>query len=328
MSHTIEYDHVFLVSQEGITPCWLAGDNNVTTGSGKYERRVRRWSVFLNILGATPQELEARIERLIGDGSDTEGEFWRRPDGKWMTNGGLRRWIRNGCRRAFTIEDVLDANGLLSYQAYIQVNSREKSSVELREYIHNTEELDRWIRSAKALISDMKMEGCQCFPVIQFSYDEPVRKPLSAKKKQDLQEVPDQQVLIKQGKTYLVGWEPAVRGHSVSWTHDPKKAKPIPMATAQELLAPGSPYRSLLRNSKIVSTSVTEAPWNAVIRLTQESGEFYVCKITGRRLQYTPFIKGAKHYRDTASAKAAIKRLEGRFPQVFNYEVCVDEEKQ
>ena len=53
MSYTIEYNRQFIKSKNGYIPCWLHGDNNVTEGWGKNERRCRNWGVFMNWIDVT-----------------------------------------------------------------------------------------------------------------------------------------------------------------------------------------------------------------------------------------------------------------------------------
>ena len=64
MSYTIEYNRQFIKTKNGYIPCWLAGDNNVTTGYGKNERRVREWSVFMNWLDVTEDYMLEHIKDL------------------------------------------------------------------------------------------------------------------------------------------------------------------------------------------------------------------------------------------------------------------------
>ena len=62
MSYTIEYNRQFIKTKNGYIPCWLHGDNNVTTGYGKNERRVRSWSVFMNWLDVTEDYMLEHIK--------------------------------------------------------------------------------------------------------------------------------------------------------------------------------------------------------------------------------------------------------------------------
>lgn len=75
MSYTIEYDKIFLKSGAGYTPLWLAGDSNCYEGSGRNQRRVRDWSVFMSQLGVTEEKLMERIQPLLGGPYQ---EHWQR----------------------------------------------------------------------------------------------------------------------------------------------------------------------------------------------------------------------------------------------------------
>ena len=94
MSYTIEYDKIFLKSGAGYTPLWLAGDSNCYEGSGRNQRRVRDWSVFMSQLGVTEEKLMERIQPLLGGPYQ---EHWQRR-GKWVDDKGLVTWVKNGCK--------------------------------------------------------------------------------------------------------------------------------------------------------------------------------------------------------------------------------------
>ena len=65
MSYSIEYNRQFIKTENGYTPCWLVGDNNVTEGFGRNERRVRNWSVFMNLLDVSEDELVEKAKELF-----------------------------------------------------------------------------------------------------------------------------------------------------------------------------------------------------------------------------------------------------------------------
>ena len=106
MSYTIEYDKIFLKSGAGYTPLWLAGDSNCYEGSGRNQRRVRDWSVFMSQLGVTEEKLMERIQPLLGGPYQ---EHWQRR-GKWVDDKGLVTWVKNGCKNAVSIEQLIEAN--------------------------------------------------------------------------------------------------------------------------------------------------------------------------------------------------------------------------
>lgn len=322
MSYTIEYDKVFLMTGEGIVPCWLCGDSNVTTGSGKYERRYRSWSIFCNMLGVTRRELEAKAESLCGS-----SEHWKKGS-RWVDDDGLRRWIKSGCNNAYRIEDVLQANGLRSYSCYVRTWYESSCKTELQAYVHNTEELNSWIRLAKAYISDMRCEGHDVFPIIQFSYDEPIKKPASKNMEQLLDNNTGRKFLIKRGRSYLVKFEEGTRGgSSVSWTYKPEDAVPWDAEAIKKFMDPIGPYRSLNKGCKLVKAeSVLDAPWNACIKALYNGGGFaYISKVNSRSLSLSYSVRCAKHYKDMASAEAAVARLRKRsFDRVCDYEIVID----
>ena len=179
MSYTIEYDRQFIRSELGITPVWLSGDNNVTTGYGRRERRVRNWHVFMSLLACTKEELLAAVEPMKGGYQ----EHWKK-GGRWVDDAGLTRWVENGCKAAASIEGIISQNclswircSLLDYSdgGYGKTTHEEK--------ITTTEAFDAWIQEIKPLITTGKI-----YPIISFNSGEPIKHP-SAKKQDDDEKV-------------------------------------------------------------------------------------------------------------------------------------------
>ena len=109
MSYSIEYNRQFIKTENGYTPCWLVGDNNVTEGFGRNERRVRNWSVFMNLLDVTEDELVEKAKELF----NSYDQHWKRGS-TWVSNKGLISWVKSGCKKAATVEDILSVNPYMS----------------------------------------------------------------------------------------------------------------------------------------------------------------------------------------------------------------------
>lgn len=162
MSYAIEYARQFIRSEEGITPCWLVGDNNVTEGQGRYERRVRSWSCFYNLVGTSEEEMIKRIQPCLGGFQ----EHWQR-NGKWVDDKRLIRWVKSGVRSAASIEDILQRNpGCCgSVRCYVHVWHGFDHTTMLETCVVTTDGFDAWIhryRDLKAILSGEKIDIYPC----------------------------------------------------------------------------------------------------------------------------------------------------------------------
>lgn len=312
MSYTIEYNKQFIRSASGITPCWLAGDNNLTefTFSGK-ERRVRSWSVFYNLLGVTEQDILDSIQGSLGN----YAQHWKK-NGKWVDDSGLIRWIRNGCKNAASIEDILAVNRMGSVRCYVSVWDKElKSSRTLTEYVSTTEEFDRWIQSTKDLV--MRERGYRhCYPIVDFGTERLVHPHKATKEK------PEQVVLQKgtgRNAYYLTAIESNNRH---TWSRNIKDALVLGYEDAEKLKC--DTFDSWMRQARVVNANAKDAPYNAVIRFVDGNrAGCYVVKRTNGYIYTSLGAENAHHYRDQKTAEKALKKLQDAFQYIGNMAVVL-----
>lgn len=313
MSYTIEYDKQFIRSESGFTPCWLAGDNNVwePTCKGK-ERRARSWSVFYNLTGCTEQQILDAVQPSLGG----YNQHWQK-NGKWVDDKGLIRWIKNGCKNAATIEDILSANRRSAVRCYISAwgADYEKNTL-LDEWISTTEQLDKWIIAFKKVCEGLRGEGKTCYPVIAFDEEKLVHPRSTAEKRPE-------KVILRRGAGQAAFYLSEIEDENRhSWHRDIKNALVMDYEEAEEIKR--SSFSSYLRSAIIVNADAKEAPYNAVIQFSDggRTGS-YVVKRTRNRLYTSPFAQEAHRYKDEASAKAALKKLQGPFQHVGNMVVKI-----
>lgn len=288
MSYVIEYDRQFIKSGLGITPLWLSGDSNVWEGRGRHERRTRSWSVFLNQLGVSEEKLLEKVETLTG------GEFqehWQK-NGKWVDDEGLRKWVRNGCRNAASIEDILKANDDMGAVEchLIEWRSYERSKNHKRVII-TTAELDAWITEVLPYIEESKAAGNAVYPYFGFM-NEPLKHPQPQSKK-----TPDELVLIKIGKKYLAKFDR--RAHSTICVSDIQKAQIFTREEAERLCELW--YIGERKGTRIISES-NASKTKHVIAFSNGS---YLYKKTSKALYTTPAPSTAFLYADRATARKA-----------------------
>lgn len=144
MSHVIEYDRQFIKSDEGFTPVWLAGESNVTELHKGKTRLARDWSLFHNFLGMSETEMVDAVTPLTGG----YNEHWTRK-GKWVDDAGLIRWIRSGCAKAATIEEIMEANKGTCVSCHLTVWENEMKTRVTRIYVDFDEEnetAEQWVK--------------------------------------------------------------------------------------------------------------------------------------------------------------------------------------
>lgn len=306
MSYTIEYDHQFIRSSTGITPCWLCGDNNVTemTFRGR-ERRARDWSVFHNLLGVTEEEILESIEPTLGG----YGEHWQR-NGKWVDDAALIRWVKTNCKHAMTIEEILRANAMSSVTCYLSVWKGGSWGVrENAACVHSTEEYDAWVNTAKERIRT-KSDDERIYPVVDFVREKLVHtKPILAEK-----------VVLRKGDHYLT----ELGEHTTTWDKDVKKALVFTREECEELRRTHT--NSLIRTAKPINANAQSRPYDAVLRF--EDGSYagcYISRITKKRVFYAYNIGGAHHYPDVATAERTLARLRPSVKKLGTLKVVRDE---
>lgn len=297
MSYTIEYDRIFLRSAEGFTPCWLSGDNNVYESSKGNAKRVRSWSCFQNLIGVTEEEIFDSIggrEHL----AQSSSEYWKR-HGKFVDGPGVFRWIQNGCRRAVTVEELLQCNSIRGFICSVHVYdpSYNSNTIGLCT-VHNTEELDTWIRGMRLEIQRREKQGQSCYPRIDFS--ETLRHPIGTN-------LADQEeVLIKDKNMYLCELDP--RGSS-SWSRDITKAMKLTKQKALELIRDFN----IPVQGRLISAKNCEQPYDAVLQVVSGSrAGCYVYKVSNHSISFTRTKSNAKKYANEKKACAALERIKRR----------------
>lgn len=308
MSYTIEYDHQFIKSELGITPCWLCGDNNVTEyvwrGGRRVERRVRDWSVFCNLLAVTEETIMEELKSFYGGPYQ---EHWKR-NGKYLDDAAILRWGKKGCESAVPIEDVLTLNHMRDVRCYISVWTKDPSnSTTLYTYVSSTKELDDWIGKVKQYISDHP--ELHIYPIVEFPRDGFVRANPAPKKASG-----DDLVILKRGRNYYVTdfKEQYGRITGITSAADPKQAMVMKRSEAVRVVAEKG------RSYHIVSASVKDKPYNVGIQFGSDSklpGAYFVCT-TKRGFKYCSDPQYAKHFSDETAAKRTMKRLEQHSPQI------------
>lgn len=287
MSYVIEYDRQFIKSGFGYTPVWLAGDNNVYVTNKK---RDRTWDVFHKLIGVTKDAIVAAVEPAL----DGYQEHWKR-NGKWVDDKSLLRWIDNGCKNAATIEEIITFNRFSSINCRVVYYDKENHRcIDHSADVSKTLEFDQWIADAKALMSELREKGFTfIYPAIQFNYGEPIIHPTRFK--------PTDEVYVKQGTMYLSEYD--VEKNAYSWVLDRCKAITLPPDKAIAFIS----YYNKRYQDSARPVKATDSQKGYVVQIISGTYEnYYIHKITSRRVRVTSDIRCAHKYSTTAQAKRVV----------------------
>jgi len=291
MSYTIEFDRQFIRSTRGITPVWLCGENNVTTGYGHSEKVARSWCVFLSILYASKEQLLDEAKSISGS-----QEHWKKGS-KWINDEELFKWVENGCRQALPVEDIIEYNNFGVIDCYLHLYDGFSTSRILEAQVKTTFEFDAWLDQAKEEIELNKKAGNSIYPVVSFNSGYRITHTNKSERRGT------DKVFIKKKGYYLVEACPT----SSSWTKDPQQAK---ILTYDEALKLTAECQFILRDVKYVSAKTLVNPGNLVIHLTE--GRYagnYINKLTRSRFYYSSSIDRAHKYSTKAAAQKAVNRV-------------------
>ena len=296
MSYTIEYARQFIRSEAGITPCWLAGDNNVTEGRGRYERRVRNWSCFNNFIGVTEKEIMNTVQSWLGGYQ----EHWKR-NGKWVDDKGLINWVKSGIRSAATVEDILRRNPECcgSIRCCVHMWQGFKHTIEERSYVRTTTEFDDWIQRYRILKAKLEKNQIKVYPHVDFG-TEKIRAPLAASG--------SDKFYFQKKWRYLT----RLSEYETCWGKDTDSALTFSYDEALDILRTRSHF---VAGASLVKVPKTQSP-KVIIQITQGAGTGnYIYQITPKRL-FTSGMTSAYRYSSPKAAQLALERIFKRYPSI------------
>ena len=317
MSYTIEYNRQFIKTKNGYIPCWMAGDNNVTEGWGKHERRVRDWSIFHNWLDVSEEYMLSEVKKMYND----YDQHWKKGS-SWVTNDGLSRWIKNGCKQAGTLEEILEVNpylrGVTCYVSYYDKDDNRKQ--ELYSVISTNKGLEEWLNKVKLFMRTCKEDGLKwVFPVIDFERED-LKHPNNLVNSREYSN-DEKFVLHRKGK-YLC----EISERSSNWSCDIKEAKIFTygeITKIREELS-GTYIGSTFSTAKLVPASKIDSKRFALKFADGYYKGQYIGMSAGRgRISLSYTQQGARVF---SSQKAAEKALEERYWGVKKYGTLVVEE--
>lgn len=302
MSYTIEYNRQFIKTKNGYIPCWLHGDNNVTEGWGKNERRCRNWGVFMNWIDVTEEYMLEHIKELY----NSYDQHWKKGS-TWVTNEGLLRWVKNGCKSAGTIEEIIAVNPYLrNVDCHIVFyDSEDKRQEILKSTITSSKGLEEWLNKVKAFKNSPEYQGCKGFyPVVDF-FIEDLKHPVSNKYLDGIED--SDEFVLKNKNGYLVN----INGSSSNWAKDIRNATVFKYSEIKELKEKyaGTLSGSWLAEAKLVKAAKKNQK-KFVIKFVSGtfSGQYIGNKGKGKiNLSYYP--SSARQFTSHKAAEKAINDM-------------------
>ena len=285
MSYSIMYASQFIRTETGITPCILAGSNNVWEAGNK--RRVRNWSCFRNLVDVSAERLMKEAESMIG--SEYQ-EHWK-ANNKWVDDAGLMRWMKSKIKGAATVEDIMMANPDIRFiHCYASVWSDLRQEIRIDTYIHNSAEFVEWVASYRKIQKDV---GTGIYAVVDFG-TEKIRVPTVLRSG-------DEKFLLKRRGLYLI----KVEDTGLTFSSDIHSALELSYEQSQ----------AIIKNHRIkpalVKAENKHLPYNAVIKVTQGTyAGSYIKRVTRKDVRYTYNVNQAKRYPTTSAAEKARKKIE------------------
>lgn len=244
MSYTIEYNRQFIKTKNGYIPCWLHGDNNVTEGWGKNERRARDWSVFMNWLDVTEDFMIDEVKKMFND----YDQHWKRGS-IWVTNEGMIRWVKNGCKSASTIEEIIAVNPFLRNVdckiIFWDINNNRQEI--LKSTIATSRGLEGWLNEVNKFKTSKEYQGCKGFyPVIDFLIED-LKHP-NVRRVEEFQD--NDEVVVKYKNDYLV----SMTENSSNWCKNIRSATVFKYLDVKEMKEKylGTHMGSYLVQSKLI----------------------------------------------------------------------------
>ena len=285
MSYSIMYASQFIRTETGITPCILAGSNNVWEAGNK--RRVRDWSCFRNLVDVPAERLMKEAESMIG--SEYQ-EHWK-ANNKWVDDAGLMRWMKSKINSAATVEDIMMANPDICFiHCYASVWRGLHQEIQVDTYIHNSAEFIEWVASYRKIQKDV---GTSIYAVVDFGVEK-ICAPT----------VPhsgDEKFLLKRQGLYLI----KVEDTGLTFSSDIHSALEL---SHEQSLAIIKNHRI---NAALVKAENKHLPHNSVIKVIQGNyAGSYIWRVTRKDIRYTYNVNQAKRSPPTSAAEKARKNIE------------------
>lgn len=182
MGYEIIYDRRFIkLDDKRIIPLVLIGSNNCSMFCGGREIAERSWDAFCTKTSPAVNA-EEYLNTIVSRASEHPDSEWAKYRSEWLCGKDMEKFISNGIKNAITVEDIKNSGYTLScsvwFYNYNAENRNDRYKSTKTEYIHTTEELNKWIADAEQMHEDN-------FPTKYYNITINSIKPLSIKTVKD-----------------------------------------------------------------------------------------------------------------------------------------------
>lgn len=302
MSYTIEYNRQFIKTKNGYIPCWLHGENNVTEGWGKNERRVRDWGVFMNWLDVNEEFMINGVKEIFND----YDQHWKKGS-TWVTNDGLVRWVKNGCKAAGTLEEILAVNPYIRSVNFhiVFYNIQDERQVLFNSNISTSKGLEEWLNKIKEFKNSPDFKGNKGFyPVVDFGRED-LKHPNVSQNNDTIED--NEEFLIKYKNSYLI----SIQDNCSNWARDIKNATVFKYSEIKELK---EKYMGTYTGSHLVQSKLIKASKKTQIMFVLKftDGTFkgrYIGYRKNGKIDLSFYPNTAKQYTTRKAAEKAINDM-------------------
>ena len=186
MSYEIVYARNFIRTTKGIIPVVLMGSNNCSdviydTAGRRREVAERLWAPIRT--DRTVYSEEQLMTTMQGIPEDTELFMFR---GNWVTGKDIGRWLKNGIKAAYTVEEYLTVNPGVHIHCCLDVCKKGEiwSKAEMEEFFNSTADMEAWIDKAEARKAKLEKDGNgSCTLIVGFTGRTPLNAPQNKKRR-------------------------------------------------------------------------------------------------------------------------------------------------
>ena len=309
MSYEILYAKKFIrLPNNSFIPLILSGSNNCSMFVNGKEIRERHWWILGKLIAKKEKDM---LEWICNFDCDE----WFKVGSNWISGqNDMIKFIKNSCKNASTIEEILEANRFVSFSASISIYDSTKSYGEKgwerrvnEKYLKTTDEIMEWIKEGKEIERNLN-ENETLYWNMEFATIKPLKSNSISKSSTG-------PVICSPKRGWYIS-EYTDRGYT--YCSDIEKA--IIFESVESFKESGLAER-IHGGYKLINGVVK--PKDYVILVTEGfySG-CYIQKLTSKNLHFTRSIESAKRFEREKEALDYIeKMLKGRCKHATKFDV-------
>lgn len=309
MSYEILYAKKFIrLPNNSFIPLILSGSNNCSMFVNGKEIRERHWWILGKLIAKKEKDM---IEWICNFDCDE----WFKVGSNWISGqNDMIKFIKNSCKNASTIEEILEANRFVSFSASISIYDSTKSYGEKgwerrvnEKYLKTTDEIMEWIKEGKEIERNLK-ENESLYWNMEFSTIKPLKSNSVSKSLTG-------PVICSPKRGWYIS-EYTDRGYT--YCSDIEKA--IIFESVESFKESGLAER-IHGGYKLINGVVKPKPYVIYVTDGFYSG-YFVSRLTKGILHFSSTFENAKKFeREKEALKYIESKLQGRFRSANDFRV-------